>query len=93
MNIPTEFEWDHVKAAANLAKHGITFEEVLAVFADENHITVDTARLVDREVRLKAIGAIDGMLFTVVFTMRAVVCRIISGRRSNRGEEKAYGNR
>ena len=28
------FEWDRRKAAANLARHGIPFEEALTVFAD-----------------------------------------------------------
>jgi hypothetical protein len=29
-----KFEWDPKKAAANLAKHGVSFEEGLTVFAD-----------------------------------------------------------
>jgi len=28
------FEWDPEKAAANLAKHGVSFEEALTVFSD-----------------------------------------------------------
>lgn len=28
------FEWDAVKAASNLAKHGVSFEEAIEVFAD-----------------------------------------------------------
>ncbi len=28
------FEWDEVKAAANLRKHGVPFEEAASVFSD-----------------------------------------------------------
>lgn len=30
-----EFEWDSNRAATNLAKHGISFEEAATVFAEE----------------------------------------------------------
>lgn len=35
-NLPTslEFEWDSSKAEENLKRHGVAFDEVLAVFAD-----------------------------------------------------------
>ncbi|MBI4467807.1 MAG: BrnT family toxin [Acidobacteria bacterium] len=29
------FEWDERKSAANLKKHGVTFEEAKTVFADD----------------------------------------------------------
>lgn len=28
-----EFEWDAAKAASNLAKHGVSFEDAMTVFA------------------------------------------------------------
>ena len=30
-----EFEWDPPKAAANVSKHGVTFDEAATVFLDE----------------------------------------------------------
>ena len=44
-----EFDWNPVKAASNLAKHGVSFEEAMAVFADplalsrldENHGAIE----------------------------------------------------
>jgi uncharacterized DUF497 family protein len=30
-----EFEWDSQKAAANVRKHGVTFDEAATVFLDE----------------------------------------------------------
>ena len=29
-----EFDWDPVKAASNLAKHGVSFQDAITVFAD-----------------------------------------------------------
>ena len=40
--------------------------------------------------RFKAIGVVDGRLFTAVFTLRGDLPRFISVRRSNKGEERAY---
>jgi uncharacterized DUF497 family protein len=33
------FEWDPSKAASNLAKHGISFEEASSIFGDELALT------------------------------------------------------
>ncbi|HTH96161.1 MAG TPA: BrnT family toxin [Stellaceae bacterium] len=92
MNMPTDFEWDDQKDAANIAKHGIPFAEAVAVFLDINRIDIATIRAEDGEDRMKSVGMIEGRLFTVVYVMRGMICRIISARRSNGGEERRYGN-
>ena len=33
-----EFEWDEAKAAANLAKHGVSFEEAKTIFDDRLYV-------------------------------------------------------
>ena len=91
MEIPTIFEWDAAKAEANLAKHRVRFNVAIAVFSDPHHMVVETARPSDGESRQKVTGRIEGRLFTVVFVMRDDVCRLISARRSNATEERAYG--
>lgn len=88
---PQHFEGDDAKAAANLDKHGVPFPVALAVFADPNVKVVDSARPQDRESREQAIGMIMDRLFTAVLVMRGEVCRLISARRANAGEERAYG--
>jgi uncharacterized DUF497 family protein len=93
MSTPGPFEWDDGKADANLAKHGISFASATALFRDPGLIEINTIRAADGEDRVKAIGRIQGRLFTVVFVMRGAVCRIISARRSNRSEERAYADR
>jgi uncharacterized DUF497 family protein len=35
-----EFEWEPRKAAANLRKHGVAFEEAVTAFADPHSITI-----------------------------------------------------
>ena len=85
------FEWDDDKAAANLVKHGIAFERV-------HDFDWDTAQVVedDREdygeQRMIALGLIDAVLHVLVFTERDDSIRVISLRKANKRETKAYGS-
>ena len=92
MDMPLDFEWDDAKAEANLTKHGVSFEIAVAVFADPDRADFDASRSEEGEVRRKTVGKIQGRLFTVVYTIRADVCRIISARRANAKESRNYGN-
>ena len=85
------FEWDDVKAASNLAKHGVPFDYSTQVFLDEAVVDFDASRETDGEARRKAIGLIEGRVFTVVYVQREEAIRIISARRANATERKAYG--
>ena len=86
------FDWDDAKALSNLAKHGVRFEFAIRAFVDIMRIDVDAFRLADAEMRRKVIGMINGRLFTVVYTRRPGLIRIISARRSNAKESRAYGS-
>jgi len=86
-----EFEWDDAKAKSNLAKHGVPFAYATRVFLDPRLVEFDASRDGDGEARRKAVGLIDGKLFIVVYTDRGGVYRIISARRTNATEERAYG--
>lgn len=86
------FEWDDAKAASNLAKHRVSFTFATRVFLDASLMDLDAFQPGDREVRRKAIGTIDGRIFTVVYTMRGDVIRIISARPCNTKEGKSYGS-
>lgn len=92
-----EFEWDDAKATANLRKHGVAFEDAVAVFGDP-HAMTDPARDVGDEQRLKTTGYADAQaLLTVIHTQRRVdgdvTLRLISARPASRRERRAYGNR
>ena len=61
-------------------------------FFDADRIAVANVRSEDGEDRYKAIRRIGGRIFTVVYTVRSSVIRLISARRANRGEEMRYGD-
>jgi uncharacterized DUF497 family protein len=87
-----DFEWDEAKAHQNFAKHGVSFEYATRAVLDPRGIAVDATRPEDGEERTKLIAQIDGVLYTVVLTVRGSVIRLISARRSNGPEEKLYGS-
>lgn len=96
------FEWDPAKAAANLAKHRVSFDEASTVFADPLSSTFPDPGHSLGEERLVIFGVSQrGRPLAVMHTERrrsgegADVIRIISAREATRGERTAYeeGNR
>ena len=85
------FAWDDAKAAANPAKHGVSFAYATRVFLDPDRVAVDVPRPEDGERRLKLVGAIGGLVFTVVVTERDGAIRLISACCCNATEARAYG--
>jgi uncharacterized DUF497 family protein len=85
-----DVEFDPAKSAANLAKHGVSLAFGIRVFDDEDHIVLASIRPIDGEDRYKTTGMIDGKLWTAVHAFRGDTIRMISVRRSNPGEERAY---
>ena len=86
-----EFEWDITKNNLNKNKHGISFEEARVVFDDEDKYVEQTNR--NDEIRYKVVGLIIGKLFTVVYTVRKSIIRIISARRANKLEVRKYNDK
>ncbi|MEW5926880.1 MAG: BrnT family toxin [Gemmatimonadota bacterium] len=84
---PLGFEWDERKCRANLAKHGIDFDDAARVFDGP---TLESASNRDGEERRLAIGAVDEREVAVVYTVREGRYRIISARRARRNERGAY---
>ena len=87
------FSWDARKSEANLAQRGFDFAFASLVFDGPTLERVDD-RAGHGESRIIAIGLADGFHLTVVFTDRPgprdTIRRIISARRSNRRERRAY---
>jgi uncharacterized DUF497 family protein len=88
-------EWDEDKAAANILKHGISFEEAADVFDDPLHVVGENLEF-EGEQRYDAIGFIArGLLVHVTYVdwMEGfdVVARIISARKATQREERIYG--
>lgn len=89
------FEWDPAKAAANLAKHHVSFDDATGVFDDPLHRS-RRDRTEDGEERWQTLGVIDGLLLLLVaHTFRVndneeEVCRIISARRPTKRERREF---
>jgi len=90
--MPLTFEWDVKKAASNLAKHGVTFEEAITVFGDPLAVIFDDEDHSRDEIREIIIGhSALVRLLLVSFTERdRMVVRIISARKATRRERKDY---
>lgn len=84
------FEFDPVKDAANRAKHGVSLLHGAKLFEDAAYIVIPSVRPIDGEDRYKAVGIIDGRLWTAVHVYRGHMVRIFSVRRSNPGEQRQY---
>ena len=86
-----DFEWDSDNAAANAAKHGITFEEATAVFLDLDYLLIRDALEPERFV---AIGmSSQARVLFVVHCERGQRVRMISAQRATRGERETYERR
>ena len=84
-----EFEWDPRKAAGNLAKHSVSFEEAATVFGDPLGKIVGDPRHSDAEKRWVLLGiSRRNRLLAVMYTERAETVRIISARQATRPEKK-----
>lgn len=86
-----KFEWDPYKAALNLRKHGVSFEEASAVFGDPLAGTIPDPTRSTREARFVTIGMTPAQrLIVVVHTERDDRIRVISARPATRAEKKKH---
>jgi uncharacterized DUF497 family protein len=83
------FTWDPRKAASNVRKHGVSFEEASTVFADrhariaEDAVHPDRALIVGESIARR-------ILVTVYVEIEADETRIISARKASRPERRVY---
>jgi len=86
-----EFEWDPRKAAANLAKHAVSFEDAETVFGDPLGRIMPDPRHSAEEERSVLLGLSQSNdLLAVMYVDRGEVIRIISARRATRRERRDY---
>ena len=87
----TDFEWDPDKAATNLEKHGVSFEEATTSFLDNLSITINDPLHSAGEERAVLIGVSNnGRLLVTAHTDRGARIRLISARTATRKERKYY---
>ena len=84
-----EIEWDNNKAASNLIKHKIDFEDAKNIFLDPNRLEREDKRDYD-ETRIQVIGIVNQVVLFVVYTQRNGRYRIISARKANKNELRQY---
>ena len=86
-----KFEWDQAKAAANLRKHGVSFEEAVSALKDDLAATARDLEHSVTEFRFITLGvSAHGRLLTVAHTERGSSIRIIRARLATRAERKIY---
>jgi uncharacterized protein len=86
-----QFEWDAAKAAANVLKHGVDFDEASTVFADALSATGRDPDHSINEARFLTFGlSSKGRVLAVSHTDRSGVLRIISARAATRKEKQIY---
>jgi uncharacterized DUF497 family protein len=87
------FEWDRRKAAANVRKHGIDFNEAREVFFDPLK-KLEMEGMEHGEIRWRSVGEAFGRLLVVSHTLEEggeiETVRIISARKATRRERRAY---
>jgi uncharacterized DUF497 family protein len=86
-----KFEWDLKKAEANLAKHGVSFEDASTVFGDPLAGTIPDPLHSRDEARFVTVGhSAAGNLVVVVHSERGERARIISARLATSAERRRY---
>ena len=86
-----QITWDPDKAAVNLDKHGVDFQDAATVFTDPLSTTFPSVDHSDNESRFVTIGeSTKGELLVVAHTEGDDIIRIISARRATRQERRFY---
>ena len=87
------FESDPKKAAANLRKHGVSFDDAQTVFADEHARLIDDPDHSEDEDRFVLLGLSSSLRLLVVchcYRSEGNVIRIISARKAEGHERHSY---
>ena len=85
-----EFEWDDTKAAANLARHCVSFETARLAFADAFAVESEDIREDYGERRYVWLGMAGNRVLHVTYAMRDERIRIISARHAEPRERRRY---
>lgn len=85
-----QIEFDADKDTINRFKHRLPLSFGKRVFDDPAYLSIPTIRIGDEEERFKAVGRVDGKLYTAVHVWRGERLRMISVRRSNDREQRDY---
>ena len=91
-----DFQWDQVKAKANISKHGLDFERAATVFRDPLAVTIPDEEHSEIEHRWITLGRdASGFYALVIHTFEWLpnnrgIVRLISARRPTKMEIRDY---
>lgn len=85
----TDIEWNEAKSALNCTKHGLALHDARKVL-DDFHLERIDNRKDYGEMRFIVLGVLEGREVVLVYTPRGNKKRIISLRKANVQEQKAY---
>ncbi|MGB7591758.1 MAG: BrnT family toxin [Terriglobia bacterium] len=91
-----QFEWDEIKAAANVRKHGVSFELASTVFNDPRLLTIADPEHSEAEERWFSVGcASNGAMLSIVYLWSesdpgTTKIRLIMARQATRNEIRHY---
>jgi len=90
--MPYRFKWDSRKAATNIRKHGVSFDEASTVFDDPLAVIFDDEAHSTTEVCELIIGhSVAHRLLLVGFSERpGAMLRLISARAATKNEREDY---
>jgi hypothetical protein len=85
------FEWDEQKAALNVRRHAVSFEEAKTIFGDPRALTSHDVSHSSEEDRFVTVGrSTRGRVLVVVYTERGPNLRLITARAATRSERRDY---
>jgi uncharacterized DUF497 family protein len=90
------FEWDEAKNKKNQQKHKVSFEEAKTAFYDQNALVIFDPDHSEDEERFILMGLSQNLNLLVVchcYRANDDVIRLISARKADTKEKRAYGRR
>lgn len=90
------FDWDERKERENRRKHGVSFQEAVSVFADENALFMQDPDHSTDEARFILLGLSGNLRALVVchcYRKKDDLIRIFSARKATKSERQTYVRR
>ena len=87
------FEWDERKNRENKRKHGVSFDEAMSVFHDQQAVEFyddEHGELEDRFLLLGVSGKLRLLMICHCLRQEGSVIRIISARKATKNEKREY---
>jgi uncharacterized DUF497 family protein len=84
------FEWDPLKAAANLTKHKVDFADAAVSLEDPRAVTISDPDAIDEERFVTLAADPTGRVLVTVYTYSGANRRVMSARKASPGERKRY---